>query len=114
MPGYATLAWRERVQRAFFKPEHAPCACEWPIPEGSGQIHGLFGGFVKVHVEFQPRRQEDRPVELPEGATAGDVVAAVGESTDIIVVVRGNTPIPEDDLVVDGEKLLLLSAASGG
>lgn len=69
---------------------------------------------MQVHVEFRPRRQEDRAVELTAGATAGDLVHAVGESTDIIVVVRGNTPIPEDEVLQDGETLLLLSAASGG
>jgi sulfur carrier protein ThiS len=69
---------------------------------------------MKVHVEFRPRRQEDRPIELADGANAEDLVHAVGESTDIIVVVRGNTPIPEDEVLVDGETLLLLSAASGG
>lgn len=69
---------------------------------------------MQIHVEFRPRRQEDRPVDLPDGANAGDLVHAVGENTDIIVVVRGNTPIPEDETLVDGETLLLLSAASGG
>lgn len=53
-------------------------------------------------------------MELPDGATAGDLVGAVGESVDIMVVVRGDVPIPEDEVLVDGESLLLLSAASGG
>lgn len=85
-----------------------------PHPRGSAQIRPLFGGFVKVYVEFRPRRQEDRAVELDDGANAADLVHAVGESTDIIVVVRGDTPIPEDETLVDGETVLLLSAASGG
>lgn len=77
-------------------------------------MQALFRDFVKVRVRFRPRRQEDREVELPDGASAGDLVAAVGESVDIIVAVRGGTPIPEDESLVDGEEILLLSAASGG
>lgn len=69
---------------------------------------------MNVRVEFRPKRQEDRLVELPEGATAADLVHAVGESTDVIVSVRGKIPIPEDEVLVDGETILLLSAASGG
>jgi len=74
----------------------------------------LFGRFVRVRVRFRPRRQEDREVELNEGASAGDLVDAVGEHRDIMVVVRGGVPIPEDERLVDGEEILLLSAASGG
>ncbi|MGB0653281.1 MAG: MoaD/ThiS family protein [Thermoplasmatota archaeon] len=69
---------------------------------------------MQVNVRFRPRRQEDRAVEVPEGATAADVVQAVGEPLDVIVVVRAGVPIAEDSPVVDGEELLLLSAASGG
>ncbi len=69
---------------------------------------------LQVNVRFRPRRQEDRPIDLPAGSTAGDLVAAVGEPTDMIVVVRQGTPIPEDEVLTDGEDILLLSAASGG
>lgn len=69
---------------------------------------------MHVHVEFRPRRQEDRAVEVPSGATVADLIEAVGESVDIIVAVRGETPVPEDAVLEDGEALLLLSAASGG
>lgn len=53
-------------------------------------------------------------MELPDGATAQDLIHAVGESTDVIVAVRNRVPIPEDEVLVDGETILLLSAASGG
>lgn len=69
---------------------------------------------MKIQVEFRPKRQEDREIELPDGSTAQDLVHAVGESTDVIVSVRNKVPIPEDELLVDGETILLLSAASGG
>lgn len=69
---------------------------------------------MHIHVEFRPRRQEDRTIEVPSGATVADLIEAVGESLDIMVAVRGETPIPEDESLQDGETVLLLSAASGG
>ena len=71
-------------------------------------------GFVKVHVQFRPRRKADVTVELPAGATAADLLRAVGEGIDSTLVVRGATPIAEGEPLVDGEDLLLLSAFSGG
>lgn len=69
---------------------------------------------VRVQVRFRPRRQGDRAVELPDGATAGQLVDAVGERRDNIVVVRAGAPIHEEEPLRPGEELLLLSAASGG
>jgi sulfur carrier protein ThiS len=77
-------------------------------------MEALFPRFVKVHVTFRPRRQEDREVEVASGATARDVLVRLGQSVDGTVVVRGGVPIPETDAVAEGDRLLLLSAFSGG
>ncbi|HEX2065869.1 MAG TPA: MoaD/ThiS family protein [Candidatus Thermoplasmatota archaeon] len=69
---------------------------------------------MKVHASFRPRRQGDREVEVPLGATAGDVLVALGQPADGTVVVRGGAPIPETEAVAEGDRLLLLSAFSGG
>lgn len=70
--------------------------------------------FVRVAVEFRPRRQPDRSVELAAGATVRDLLLAVRESPDHTLVVRGADPIAESEPLRDGEALLLLSAFSGG
>lgn len=75
---------------------------------------GLFAGFVKVRVLFRPRRKADADVQLPAGATVGDLLKAVGEGVDSTLAVRGSTPVPEGEALVDGEEILLLSAFSGG
>ncbi len=67
-----------------------------------------------VHVRFRPRRQDDRSVDLPDGATVKDLVEAVGEPIDVMVCVRGGAPIPDDSVLFEADELLLLSAASGG
>jgi sulfur carrier protein ThiS len=69
---------------------------------------------MKVQVEFRPRRQPDRAIELPAGATVGHLLQAVGESADHTLAVRGETPVVEAEPLRDGESILLLSAFSGG
>src|SRR5690349_14565625 len=69
---------------------------------------------LQVQVEFSTRRQPDRAVALPAGATVGDLLRAVGESPDHTLAVRGETPVPEGEALRDGEAILLLSAFSGG
>ena len=77
-------------------------------------MEALFPRFVKVHATFRPRRRDDCELEVPPGATARDVLLRLGQSVDGTVVVRGGTPIPETEAVADGDRLLLLSAFSGG
>ena len=75
---------------------------------------GYLPVFVRVLVEFRPRRRTDGPVDVPAGATVGDLLRAVGESRDHTLAVRGDTPVAESEPLRDGESILLLSAFSGG
>ncbi len=69
---------------------------------------------MQIDVRFRPHRQDDRAVELPDGATVGDLLAAVDEHAHVTVAVRAGRPIPEGASLQDGDEVLLLSAASGG
>lgn len=69
---------------------------------------------MHVRALFRPRRKADATVPLPAGATVGDLLRAVGEGADSTLAVRGSTPVPEAEPLVDGEEILLLSAFSGG
>lgn len=69
---------------------------------------------MKVRVTFRPRRREPEDLEMAPGATVGDLLRRVGQGADSTLVVRGPDPIPEDERLVDGDDLLLLSAFSGG
>lgn len=68
---------------------------------------------MHVRVVFRPARQAARVVEV-QGATVAHLLEAVGQSGDSTLVVRGANPITEQDDLVEGEELLLLSAFSGG
>jgi sulfur carrier protein ThiS len=72
------------------------------------------GVTVRVLVEFRPRRKAGGAVDLPPGATVGDLLEAVGESRDHTLAVRGDSPVTEREPLRDGESILLLSAFSGG
>lgn len=69
---------------------------------------------LTIHARFRPRRHDDGAVALAAGATVADLLAAVGEPALATVVVRAGVPITESETLVDGEHLLVLSAASGG
>jgi sulfur carrier protein ThiS len=71
-----------------------------------------------IPTEVTVRRRFDRTpvrVELERSpATVEDVLRARDIRLDSVVVVRGKTPIPITDRVVDGEELELIEVVSGG
>jgi sulfur carrier protein ThiS len=69
---------------------------------------------LTLHVRFRPRRHADGDIVLAAGATVADLLASCGEPAQATVVVRGGVPITEAEPLLDGEELLVLSAASGG
>lgn len=68
---------------------------------------------MRVEVELHPggSRQD---VELPPTGTGFDLVKALGLAPDAHVLVRGETPIPEDEVLRDGERIRVLAVVSGG
>lgn len=60
----------------------------------------------------QTHRLED--VELAAGATGMDLLERLGLAPDAHILLRGDMPIPVDEPLADGERLIVLSAVSGG
>ena len=60
----------------------------------------------------QSHRVED--IELAQGATGADLLEALGLAPDAHILLRGDRPIPMDEPLEDGERLVVLSAVSGG
>ena len=68
---------------------------------------------MKVQVElFRTRRTED--VELPVGANGLDLLRRLDLAPDAHLLVRGDTPLPLDEALNEGDRLLILSVVSGG
>jgi sulfur carrier protein len=58
------------------------------------------------------------PVELPEGATVDDLLAALGLSGKWVIVERNREPVARAEMaitvLVDGDRIELVRAVAGG
>lgn len=69
---------------------------------------------MKVTLTLLPTRKEKKVVELKRGATADTAIRALGLFPDGWIPVRGDTPIPLDEPLTDGDDLKLIAVVSGG
>jgi len=60
----------------------------------------------------------DEPVELPDGATVADLLAALGLDKRWVVVERNGAPVPRPEVgattLADGDRVELVRAVAGG
>lgn len=69
--------------------------------------------FMRVAVEqLRLRRTDD--VDLEGGATGLDLFRRLGLAPDAHLLVRGDTPIPLDEPLREGDRLLVVPVVSGG
>lgn len=71
---------------------------------------------VHGHVaEFFPGGRREHQLRLPEPRTVRQVIEALGVNPRLVMKVFLNgQPVSQDDLVRDGDELLLMAPASGG
>lgn len=70
---------------------------------------------LRLHVAlhgFPPPRE--RELELPAGARADDAPRALGIRPDLVLVFRGDRPLPGDEPLSDGDSIRILRVVSGG
>ena len=68
---------------------------------------------MRIEVELHPGRTE-RLIDLPPDARGLDLVKSLGLAPDVHILVRGGTPIPEDEALRDGERIRVVAVVSGG
>jgi len=68
---------------------------------------------MRVTCEIPGDRERDRELDLPDDATYGDVVRAVGYSVHEAAVLVDGTPVPEDD-PVEADRVTVLRLVQGG
>ena len=68
---------------------------------------------MRVEVELHPAGTA-KSVELPPDARGLDLVRALGLAADVHIIVRGSTPLPEDEPLRDGETVRVIGVVSGG
>lgn len=68
---------------------------------------------MRIRVSLHPGG-ESRNVELPGGASGLDLVRALRLAPDAHVILRGETPVPEDEALRDGDRVRVVAVVSGG
>lgn len=68
---------------------------------------------MRVHAALFPGRTE-REIVLPDGATGLELLRALGRPPDVHILARGDTPVPLDTPLEDGERVRVISVVSGG
>ncbi|OGS62716.1 MAG: hypothetical protein A3K59_01115 [Euryarchaeota archaeon RBG_19FT_COMBO_69_17] len=68
---------------------------------------------MRVLVGLVPERTE-REVVLPDRATGLELLRVLGRAPDVHILTRGDTPVPLDTPLEDGERVRVISVVSGG
>ena len=68
---------------------------------------------MRVLVGLVPERTE-REVVLPDRATGLELLRVLGRAPDVHILTRGDTPVPLDPPLEDGERVRVISVVSGG
>jgi len=69
---------------------------------------------MRVKVRLLPGRRRTRVLELSSRATVEDAIRTLGLFPDAWIAMRGETPVPLDERLREGDALKLISAVSGG
>ncbi len=69
---------------------------------------------MKVKVRLLPGKRRAKVLELSSRATVEDAIRALGLFPDAWIGVRGETPVPLDERLHEGDSLKLISVVSGG
>lgn len=72
------------------------------------------GRNMKVTIRLLPTRKTTKALVLDNGSTAEDAIRKLGLYPDQWIPVRGETPIPLDARLKDGDEIKLISVVSGG
>lgn len=69
---------------------------------------------VRVHATLHGFQEKDRELELPEGALADDAPRALDIRPELVLVFRGERPLPADEPLREGDHIRILRVVSGG
>jgi sulfur carrier protein ThiS len=67
---------------------------------------------IKIHV--LPSRTEARSIDIDKGSTVEQMIRALGLYPDAWIPIKGETPVPLDEVLKDGDEIKLIAVVSGG
>ena len=68
---------------------------------------------LKIRVKLS-RTKEIKKIDLKTGSTVGELLQKIRIKPDTIIVMSGDTLIPVDDVLNDGQELTIIQVSSGG
>jgi sulfur carrier protein ThiS len=69
---------------------------------------------MRVHATLHGFAEKERELELPDGAKADDAPRAIGVRPELVLVFRGERPLPADAPLEEGDRIRILRVVSGG
>ena len=68
---------------------------------------------MKITLKIDPDNSK-KEVTIPRGSQVSDLLQKIQLKPDTLIVLRGNTPIPIDEVLDEEQELRILQVASGG
>ena len=68
---------------------------------------------MKIIVKILPRKVLQE-VDVPKGSTVSDLLQKINLKPGAFVVLKNNSPIPVDYILIDDQELCILQVTSGG
>jgi len=69
---------------------------------------------ITVKVRLLPTRRETRTLRLSKNATVETAILALNLFPDAWLAIRGDFPLPLDEILNDGDDIKLIAVVSGG
>ena len=69
--------------------------------------------WMKIRIKILPDNST-KVVDIEQGSTINDILKKIQLKPDAIIVLRGDIPIPVDDVLTDEQELSIIQVASGG
>jgi len=66
-----------------------------------------------IYVKILPKNVTDE-IDLECGSKMYDLLKKINLKPDNIIILRGNTPVPVDDILTNEQELTIIQVASGG
>ena len=64
-------------------------------------------------MKILPKNVTDE-IDIKSGSKMYDLLKKINLKPDNIIILRGNTPVPVDDILTDEQELTIIQVASGG
>lgn len=79
-----------------------------------GRSLAFFATDMKVKIRLLPSKKKTRTIEVKKGSKVIDAMLEMDLYPDAWIPVRGDAPIPLDEVLRDGDELKLIAVVSGG